>query len=166
MEESPMKKTVLTTLMATTIAASALMPVAAQAEGNKKLNPWQDCGIGAMIFPSNGAAAAISNIIWDLGTTAVSTNVSSQESCASEKAKTAMFIKATMPSLEQEVAIGEGEYVTAMLELRGCEAATHSEIIKAVRQDFSANKNDSAETLYNVLEERVSSDFSQSCASV
>ena len=85
-----MKKLVLSTLMATTVAASALMPVAAQAEGSKKLNPWQDCGIGAMIFPNNGAAAAISNIIWDLGTTAVSTNVSSQESCASEKAQTAL----------------------------------------------------------------------------
>lgn len=161
-----MKKLVLSTLMATTVAASALMPVAAQAEGSKKLNPWQDCGIGAMIFPNNGAAAAISNIIWDLGTTAVSTNVSSQESCASEKAQTAMFIKATMPSLEQEVAIGEGEYVTAMLELRGCEVASHGEIIKAVRQDFATQENDNAETLYNVLEERVNSDFSKSCASV
>jgi hypothetical protein len=160
-----MKKLILSTLMISTLAASALMPVSAQAEGGKKLNPWQECGIGAMVFPNNGAAAAISNIIWDLGTTAVSSNVSSQENCASEKAQTAMFIKATMPTLEQEVAIGEGDYVTAMLELRGCEAVSHSEIIKAVREEFSTQENDNAETLYNVLEERINSDFSKSCAS-
>ena len=160
-----MKKTILSTLMIATLSASALMPTA-QAEGTKKLNPWHDCGLGAMVFPNNGVAAAISNVIWDLGTTAVTTNVSSQESCASEKAQTAMFIKSTMPSLEQEVAIGEGEYVTAMLELRGCELESHAAIIKAVRQEFATQDNDNAETLYNVLEERISSDFSKSCASV
>ncbi len=161
-----MKKLVLSTLLATSVATSALMPATAQAEGNKQINPWQDCGIGAMVFPNNGAAAAISNIIWDLGTTAVSTNISSQENCASDKAQTAMFIKATMPSLEQEVAIGEGEYVTAMLELRGCEVASHGEIIKAIRQDFTTQESDSAETLYNVLEERVNTSFTNSCTSV
>jgi len=164
MEDLFMKKLMLSTLMVSTLAASALMPVTAQAKG--KINPWQDCGIGAMIFPSNGAAAAISNIIWDLGTTAVTTNVSSQESCASDKAQTAMFIKATMPSLEQEVAIGEGEYVTAMLELRGCEATSHTEIIKAVRQEFASKESDDAEVLYNALETSISADFSKSCASV
>mgnify|MGYP000126707543 CR=1 FL=1 len=160
-----MKKTILSTLMIATITASALMPTSVQAESKKKLNPWQDCGLGAMVFPNNGVAAALSNVIWDLGTTAVTTNVSSQENCASEKAQTAMFIKSTMPSLEQEVAIGEGEYVTAMLELRGCELESHTEIIKAVRQEFATQDNDNAETLYNVLEERISSDFAKSCAS-
>jgi hypothetical protein len=160
-----MKRIILSTLMMGTLTASLLMPVSAQAKGSKALNPWQDCGIGAMIFPNNGPAAAISNIIWDLGTTAVTTNVSSQESCAGERVKTAMFIQATMPSLEQDVAIGEGEYVTAMLELRGCEATSHTEIIKAVRQEFATQESDNAETLYNVLEERINSNFSKLCTS-
>ncbi|WP_281556391.1 DUF3015 family protein [Thalassomonas sp. RHCl1] len=159
-----MNKTILSALMVGTLAASAAMPAAAA--NDKSLNAWQDCGIGAIIFPANGTAAAISNIIWDLGTTAVTSNASSQNSCSGEKAKTAMFIQATMPVLEQEVAVGEGEYVTAMLELRGCEAASHSAIINAVREDFAQKENDNAQALYETLEERVETSFSASCASV
>ena len=35
------------------------------------------------------------------------------------KCKTAMFIQQTFPVLEQEIAQGEGEYVAAMLNVRG-----------------------------------------------
>ena len=92
------------------VLAGAFLAAPAQAQN---INPWQQCGIGAMIFPDNGAAAAVSNIIWDLGTTAVSTKISSQESCAGANVKTAMFIQQTFPVLEQEIAQGEGEYVAA-----------------------------------------------------
>jgi len=160
-----MKTAVITTIMVGALTLATMNSAAANNENNKKLNPWQDCGIGAMIFTSNGAAAAISNIIWDLGTTAVSSNVSSQDSCASEQAKTAMFIQATLPVLEQELATGEGEYVTAMLALRGCAATSHTAIISAVRKDMTQKSTDNAEALYNVLEDQVVVNFSDSCAS-
>ena len=156
-----MKKTSSTALIIVALASVITLPAAA-----KKLNPWQDCGIGAMVFPDNGAAAAISNIIWDLGTTAVTTQASSKDSCASSNAKTAMFIKATMPALEQDVAAGEGEYVTAMLELRGCEATSHNAIIEAIRTDVANTQVDSAEKLYNIVEQRVTSNFSAACTNV
>ncbi|KGJ96690.1 DUF3015 family protein [Thalassotalea sp. ND16A] len=162
-----MKKTLLSALMVSSLAASALTSTAAvSAEQKENLNPWTDCGIGAMIFTENGTAAAISNVIWDLGTTAVSSNVSSQNSCGSNKAKTAMFIKATMPKLEQEIATGEGEYVTAMLELRGCAVTSHQGIVKAVRQQQQDQSSDTAEEFYNNLEQVVESKFSGACASV
>jgi hypothetical protein len=160
-----MKTAVITTIMVGALTLATMNSAAANNENNKNLNPWQDCGIGAMIFTSNGAAAAISNIIWDLGTTAVSSNVSSQDSCASEQAKTAMFIQATLPVLEQELATGEGEYVTAMLALRGCAATSHTAIINAVRKDMTQKSTDNAEALYNVLEDQVVVNFSDSCAS-
>lgn len=157
-----MKKAVLSSLMVGALALSTL-PTAAQANSGKALNPWQDCGLGAMIFPENGVAAAISNVIWDLGTTAVTSNISSQDTCASSKAKTAMFIKATMPSLEQDIAVGEGEYVTAMLELRGCEATSHNEIIDAVRQDYAAKPAKDAEAFYHAFESRIDQSFVAAC---
>jgi len=161
-----MKKTIISAFMASVLSMATMTSVVAEEVTMKKLNPWQDCGIGAMVFPSNGAAAAISNIIWDLGTTAVLTNVSSQESCNGDQAKTAMFIEATLPVLEQEVAAGEGEYVTAMLELRGCEISSHTAIIEAVRKDVTLEATDNAEALYNVLENRVAESFATSCAGV
>ena len=36
---------------------------------------WRDWGIGGMIFSDTSWAAIISNIIWDLGTTATSSNI-------------------------------------------------------------------------------------------
>ena len=96
-----MKTAIISTLMVGALTLATMNSAAAETVTTKKLNPWTDCGIGAMIFTSSGAAAAISNVIWDLGTTAVSSNVSSQNSCGSEQAKTAMFIQATLPVLEQ-----------------------------------------------------------------
>lgn len=158
-----MKKAIISTLAIGTLSIAMMNTSAAETAKTKKLNPWQDCGIGSMVFPTNGAASAISNIIWDLGTTAVTSNISSQDSCGSEKAQTAMFIQATLPVLEQEVATGEGEYVTAMLELRGCEASSHTAIINAVRKDIIQKPTDNAEALYNTLENRVVTDFADSC---
>jgi hypothetical protein len=161
-----MKTTIISTLMVGALTLATMNSAkAADNENNKNLNPWQDCGIGAMVFPSNEVAAAISNVIWDLGTTAVSSNASSQNNCASDQAKTAMFIQATLPILEQEIATGEGEYVTAMLELRGCAATSHTAIISAVRKDIAMKSTDNAEALYNVLEDQVAVNFSDSCAS-
>jgi hypothetical protein len=160
-----MKTAIISSLMVGVLAVATMSSAPVKAENTKELNPWQDCGIGAMIFPANGVAAAISNIIWDLGTTAVSSNISSQESCDSRKAKTAMFIKATLPVLEQEVATGEGEYVTAMLEIRGCEASSHTAIVDAVRKDIAQKPADNAEALYNVLENRVTVNFANACTS-
>ncbi|TWX59398.1 DUF3015 family protein [Colwellia hornerae] len=160
-----MKTAIITSLIVGALTLATMNSAAAETVNTKKLNPWQDCGIGAMVFPSHGIAAAISNIIWDLGTTAVSSNISSQNSCASNQAKTAMFIQATLPVLEQEVAIGEGEYLTAMLELRGCEATSHNAIINAVRNDIAQKSTDNAEALYNVVEDQVATNFVGSCTS-
>ncbi|MFT6992708.1 MAG: hypothetical protein ACJASL_004709, partial [Paraglaciecola sp.] len=61
-------KKIITTVAA--IAALSLTSTHSFAQDAEvKLNPWQDCGLGAMVFPDNGVAAAISNVIWDLGTT-------------------------------------------------------------------------------------------------
>lgn len=159
-----MKTTVLTALLVGALSTATISTTVTAAENTKKLNPWSECGIGAMIFNNNGTAAAISNIIWDLGTTAVSSNVSSQHTCEGAGAKTAMFIKATLPKLELDLAQGEGEYVSAMLELRGCEMASHNEIIKAIREDYSNNPSKNAEEFFNTVEKRVVTSFTSSCA--
>ncbi|WP_419147433.1 DUF3015 family protein [Pseudoalteromonas 'SMAR'] len=143
------------------VLAGAFLAAPAQAQN---INPWQQCGIGAMIFPDNGAAAAVSNIIWDLGTTAVSTKISSQESCAGANVKTAMFIQQTFPVLEQEIAQGEGEYVAAMLNVRGCDATAHADIVTAIRNDYAQKPATDAQSLYNIVESKVTSQFAANCS--
>ena len=144
------------------VLASAFIVTPAQAN----VNPWQQCGIGAMIFPDNGTAAAISNVIWDLGTTAVSSNVSSVESCKGANVKTAQFIQQTFPILEQEIAQGEGEYISAMLNVRGCDSAAHPQMISTIRNDFAQTSVNDAQALYTLVESNIASQFSANCSAI
>jgi hypothetical protein len=146
------------------VLASVFITPPVQANGG--MNPWQQCGIGAMIFPGNGTAAAISNIIWDLGTTAVSSNISSAESCKGANVKTAQFIQHTFPILEQEIAEGEGEYISAMLNIRGCKSAVHQQIITTVRSDFASIPAKDAQAFYTLVEGNIKSQFSAKCAAI
>lgn len=65
-------------------------------------NAFSQCGIGAAIFTKNETAAIISNIIWDLGTTAFSSQTSSPESCSGASTTAALFINETYPVLEEQ----------------------------------------------------------------
>lgn len=139
----------------------------------KSLNPWTDCGIGAMIFTNTGWAAAISNVIWDLGTTAVISNVSSQNTCGSSNAKVAMFIGTTYANLEDETVKGNGQHLQAMLNIMSCDPASHQSIIHSVRSDFGQsisnadyNQKDTlakAEEYYNLVQAKVTGEYAQQC---
>lgn len=132
------------------------------------INPWQECGIGAMIFPENGAAAAVSNIVWDLGTTAISTNISSPENCqGSAKVAAAKFITETYTAIEDETVKGQGEHLTSMLNILGCDNSSHGVIISDVRNSFSdivsseeyltQDKMTKAKNYYNVVQKSTAS---------
>ena len=129
-----MKKTI------TTVAAIAALSLASTHSfaQDSKLNPWQDCGIGAMIFPDNNTAAAISNVIWDLGTTAVTSASASEDSCNATRVQTARFVTESLPNLEEDIVKGEGQHLTAMLNLMGCGTAEKNVVSTAIRNDFSS----------------------------
>lgn len=115
--------------------ASALL-ISAPAFSMEK-NPWTKCGIGAMIFDETPWAAAVSNVIWDLGTTAVTSAGASEETCKGKDVQAALFIQESYASLEEETAKGSGQHVSAMLNIMGCDAAAHDQIIQSVRADFA-----------------------------
>lgn len=98
-------------------------------------NVWRECGIGGMLFTKTGWAAIVSNVIWDFGSTATSSNVSSDELCEGPKASTAKFIHETYTNLEEEIAVGKGKHLTAMLNMLGCSEQTA--MVKELRSDLS-----------------------------
>lgn len=136
------------------LAALATTPQTAQADNvvGGSVNPWQECGIGAAIFPDHGIAAAISNIIWDLGTTAVTSATVSKDTCAGSNVIAAKFIDENYAQVESELAIGEGRHVNAMLSLLGCEASQQDAVINALRSelviDSEKTNSEKAEALY------------------
>lgn len=147
-----MKKVIsLTAIGMLSILATAPQPAKADTAG-LSVNPWQQCGIGAMIFPDHGIAAAISNIIWDLGTTAVTSATVSEETCEGRDVIAAKFIDENYDQVESELAIGEGRHVNAMLTLLGCEGTQQDAVITQLRSnlviDSEKTKSEKAEALY------------------
>ena len=134
------------------IAVSVLF--APQAQAREFADIYTECGLGAMISPHNTTVAAVTNITWDLGTTAVSTNISSPESCKGGKAKVAAFIGKSYDDLELEIASGEGKYVDTL-------AAMTDKDMKDIRAEFSElvasneyakmSKVEKVEKLYNIV---------------
>jgi hypothetical protein len=155
------------TLVAATSAVLFSLAVSptVQAETGS-INPWKHCGIGAMIFDDNNTAAAISNIIFDLGTTAVSSKVSSDSSCKGSRVAAAQFINDTIVTIEEETVTGRGDHLTAVLNMMGCETAAHPAIIEQVRADLDVDveeKTAKAEAYFLQLDAKVSGDFAAQC---
>ena len=147
-----MKKTLLT------MSAFAILSIQGFA------NPWIECGIGAMLFPKHRVGAVISNVIWDLGSTATTSAMSSPGTCEGRSAQAAMFINETYASLEEETVKGSGDHINAMLSILNCDLNKQDEIVSNIRADFSnqlinasSSQTKKAEAYYNLVTSHTSS---------
>jgi len=135
-----------------TLAVTVL--VAPQAQARDFADIYTECGIGAMIAPTNKAVAAVTNVIWDLGTTAVSTNISSPESCSGAQAKTAAFIGKSYDILELEIASGEGQYfdtLASMTDREMTDIRTDFSELVASSEYVNMSKTEKVEKLYSIV---------------
>jgi hypothetical protein len=96
-------------------------------------NPFSDCGIGAALFSETKWAAVTSNVIWDVGTTAVTSATASPETCNGKQVVAAMFINDTYENLAEETARGRGEHLTSLLNILECGEARQGQAIEAAR---------------------------------
>ncbi len=108
-------------------------------------NPWVECGIGgavATLFPSKSAktvVAVVSNIIWDLGTTATSSAVSSPDLCANKSTAAAKLINDTYETLVAETANGNGQNLSALLDIVEVKAENRTAFIEELRGELHKN---------------------------
>lgn len=125
---------------------------------------YTDCGIGGMIAPRSDAVAAVTNVTWDLGTTAISSNITSPDTCSGGQAEQAAFIHDSYDALEVDLASGHGAYLDALVALAGHEGQTQERFVTAVRSGFAKlvaapgypeqNRFAKAEALYNLINEQ------------
>ena len=99
---------------------------------------YTECGLGAMIAPKNAAVAAVTNVTWDWGTTAISSNISSPDTCKGGQAKTAAFIHQSYESLEKELASGNGTYLDTLMLLAGVDSQAKLQFTETLRKDFAS----------------------------
>ena len=136
-------------------------------------NVWRECGIGGMLFRETGWAAITSNITWDLGTTATTSNVSSEDTCEGKAVSSARLINESYAQLEEETAVGAGPHLNTVVGIFGCDSQGQAEIVQALRADLqkrvsnpgyaTESKLQKAESYHNVLMKEVSSRQSRKC---
>jgi len=134
------------------------MPQASQAR--EFVDVYKQCGLGAMIAPKDPLIAVFTNVTWDLGTTAVSSDMSSAENCKGGKARVASFINQSYDNLEQELASGNGKYLDTLASMTG-NKSSKTQFVSSLRSDFAQvvasveysklSKVQKAEKLYNMI---------------
>lgn len=154
-------------IMKKIVLAVCAMPVvlSVNLQAREFADIYTECGLGAMIAPNNEVVAAVTNVTWDLGTTAISSNISSAESCQGGGASMAALLYQAYPSIEREIAIGEGEHLSALVSGLPCGSAEttvsllRTELGKLVDDaDYSEDsKYDNAEALFNAINTQICS---------
>ena len=120
---------------------------------DQKVDIFADCGIGGSLFKDNDTAAIISNIIWDVGTTAITSGISSPNTCAgAENVEAAQFIYESYENIEDEIAVGKGLHLNAMLNMLQCENQNTGKAVSALRQDLAVQVSDSNYSYMNKIE--------------
>ena len=133
-----------------------------------------ECGLGASIAPRHPVVAVVTNVTWDLGTTAISSDITSPSSCVGGQEKTAAFISDSYDSLEKDLASGSGEYLDTLMVVAGCEPQVHKELSSALRSDFTGivaapgytdqSRFEQTQSLYDALYRQIDGKFSESCS--
>lgn len=159
--------------VAVVVCAFSGSATAKEAQGSGP-SPYVDCGIGGALFPNTHWAAITSNVIWDIGSTAITSATSSPETCNAKKVKAAMFIRDTYPNLIEETASGQGEHLIAMLQIFECSDDSHENIVKSIRAQVgqqvasaeypSLSRLDKAAQYYNVVNSSINNTFSENCS--
>ena len=140
--------------MAITIASALMLGTSLQAKSFAEM--YTDCGIGGAIASDVPAVAVISNITWDLGTTAVSSGVSSENSCAKRSVRSAGFVYGFYPELEKDIAKGNGKYLDSLVKISKPDYMSKEKYVSYVRTEFSTIASSDterwkkAEALYNI----------------
>ncbi len=148
------------------LLVGATLSAASYAGDREFADIYTDCGLGALIAPNNSAVAAVTNVTWDLGTTAILSNLSSEESCEGGKDRSAAFIFDAYPSIESDIAIGDGEHLSALLEIAGVDEAQKPELKASLREELaelaaaddysSQTRYQKAESLFDALQKSIS----------
>lgn len=138
-----------------------LLAFAPSAFAREFFDIYSECGLGALIAPKNETIAIVTNVTWDSGTTAVSSNVSSPDTCKGKKARTASLIVESYDQLASDLSSGNGKYLDSLALVTGCKEASQQAFKDALRVEFASivaqpsysnqTRVEKSEALYNAV---------------
>ncbi len=99
---------------------------------------YEECGLGGLIFPRWPVGASVSNVTWDLGTTAATSGLTTPDACKGGQAKLASYIYKSYDSIEKDLAKGDGKYLDMLALLSETNVENKNAFIEDVRGKFRA----------------------------
>lgn len=145
------------------------------AEGRTAEQIYKECGIGGALFGSSSPLLAmISNITWDLGTTAATSEMTDACSVDSAEVAAAIYIHEAYDLVETDISKGNGQYLNALTSILSCETKSVDQLIGEIRTEFAdvidasdyqgLEKSAKANALYELIKPHLSSSDSASCS--
>lgn len=129
------------------------------------------CGLGSMIIKDDGFVqvfAATTNgtsYSQTFGITSGTSNCTKDGAVKSEKEKEA-FVESAMAELTKDIAKGEGEYITTLASLYGCDSKSTTKFSQALKGRYEEiSKATDAQSMLSIIDSTVASDadLSKSC---
>lgn len=169
-----MKKT-LTFVAAAAIATLSSNTAFAQSKDIGDI--FTDCGLGGAIFPDaeEPIAPVLVNILVS-SATVLTQGLLLPDSCSGGSGVSARMMHAAYPQFENEVAIGEGEYLTALMDVMECDAEVRTSLIEDMRTSLGAtvadanyatmDQSDKAREMYVDMYTTVNAKYAHACAPI
>lgn len=129
-----MKKISMVMLLAGVMVATAPSIYAEETKDLKGI--YEECGIGALLFPRWPIGASVSNFTWDYGSTASTSGLTTPDACKGGQAELAAYIYKSYDSIEKDLAKGDGKYLDMLTVLAEKTAEEKDAFIQDVRTQF------------------------------
>lgn len=169
-----MKKT---TLVAAVAAMTSLFSGAAFAQSKDIGDIYTDCGLGGAIFPD--AADPIGPVLVNIlisSPTVLTQGLLAPASCSGGSGISARMLHAGYPQFEAEVAVGEGEYLDALMHVVDCDVSVQQSLVQDMRVNLQTtvadasyaamDQNEKAREMYVDMYTNIAANYADSCAPI
>lgn len=136
---------------------------------------FTQCGIGAAIFgETSPSLASISNVSWDLGTTAATSDLTDSCSIDSSEVAAAIFIHESYAQLESDISKGQGKYFDGLTSILECDGSSATQLRSDIRSEMATIVQSSTYTdmsataksyaLYEIVAPKIAETSADSCS--
>ena len=155
-----MKKFLMVLFLTGLMIASASNTYATETKDLRGI--YEECGIGALLFPTWPVGASVSNFTWDWGSTASTSGLTTPDACKGGKAKLAAYIYKSYDSIEKDLSKGDGKYLDMLAVLSDKTTEEKEIFVQNLRSKFremveqndysSLNRLEKAKLIYTLIQ--------------
>lgn len=138
---------------------------------------YTNCGLGGAIFPNGDqdVAPVIVNILVS-SPTVLTQGLLLPDSCSGAGGVSARMMHVAYPHFEADVAVGEGEYIDALMDVMSCSPSVRADLVADMRSNLTDNMTDvtyvsmedadKARDMYVHMHETIQANYAGQCDAI